>query len=368
MSRLTRIRIEGFRSLRSVDLELGPVTVLIGANGSGKSNLLSALRMVSMMRTGSLRAFVAESGFAASLLHYGPARTPELGLSLDFAQEQGTNTYAVRLAYTADDHFAFREEAIGWQAEGQEPLPPFQLGSYHTESRLDDAQIGPAAKTAKAVSYCLRGLTFFHFHDTSMTSHLRRAARKDDNRFLRSNGSNLPAFLHRLMTSEDEGEQKAWRRINRLIQRAAPAIKSLVPSAVGDSVRLNWIDDQDAEFGVHQLSDGTLRAIALITALSQPSELLPRFMSIDEPELGLHPAVLGLLAGLIRSVSARCQVLVATQSPALLDHFCPEEVVVTERGAGETTFHHLDPAALATWLERYTLSELFDKNVLGGRP
>ena len=116
------------------------------------------------------------------------------------------------------------------------------------------------------------------------------------------------------------------------------------------------------------ISDGTLRCIALFTALGQPVESLPAFLSIDEPELGLHPAALGILASLVRSTSTHAQILLATQSPALLDLFDPQDVVVAERAQGATTFRRLDPDQLAGWLEDYSLSELYDKNVLGGRP
>jgi predicted ATPase len=133
-------------------------------------------------------------------------------------------------------------------------------------------------------------------------------------------------------------------------------------------VRLDWIDDQDQRFGAHQLSDGTLRAIALITALAQPTEKLPRFITIDEPELGLHPAAIRLLAELARSVSRHTQVMFATQSTEFLDHFEPDEVVVVERKDGHSVFKRLPVDELAGWLEDYSLSDVFDKGLIGGRP
>lgn len=188
---------------------------------------------------------------------------------------------------------------------------------------------------------------------------------------MRSDGSNLAAFLWHLHESTEEEDRIAWRRINQLVRRIAPVVKELRPvptTGKGRSVRLDWVDDQDQLFAVHQLSDGTLRAIALITALAQPSGRLPRFISIDEPELGLHPAAISILADLARSVSRHCQVLFATQSAAFLDHFQPEEVVVVERDRGVTTLRRLDAGDLREWLEDYSLSEIFDKGVVGGRP
>ncbi len=125
-------------------------------------------------------------------------------------------------------------------------------------------------------------------------------------------------------------------------------------------------------FFAHHLSDGTLRFIALATALLQPDP--PEILSLDEPELGLHPYAITLLASLVRSVSRRRQVIVATQSVTLLDELAePDEVIVverkgSEREGSESVFRRLDPEALRGWLEDYTLGELWEKNVLGGRP
>jgi len=364
---LQRIHVAGFGSLRDVTLEPGRLTVLIGANGSGKSNLLRALRMVPLMRTGSLQRFVAESGGASSLLHYGSKRTQTIEVTLDFTQGDRRNRYAARLGFASGDKLMFLDETVGYARAPGVEMALTSLGAGHWESRLRDAaQEGDP--TARAVNWWLSQLTFYHFHDTSMTSALRTLARPEDDRYLRSDGSNLAAYLARLERAETEAEGKAWRRINRLVARIAPGVKSLSPAAVGSGVRLDWTDDQDQRFGAPQLSDGTLRAIALVTALAQPTEHLPRFMSIDEPELGLHPAAIALLAELARSVSRHTQVLFATQSTAFLDHFEPDEVVVVERADGGTTLRRPDLDALRDWLSDYTLSEVFDKGVIGGRP
>jgi predicted ATPase len=218
-------------------------------------------------------------------------------------------------------------------------------------------------------------MSFYHFHDTSLASCLRQHAVGSQDRFLHSEGRNLAAFLYRLKQGRTPADDAAWRRISTLVPRMAPGIAALCPTGVaadGDPpsrVRLDWLDDRGETFGVQDLSDGTLRAIALVTALAQPATpTSPAFISIDEPELGLHPAALSLIAGLVRSVSARCQVVLATQSPALLDEFSPDQVVVCERRDGQTVLQRLDPLALAGWLEDYTLSQLYDKNLLGGRP
>jgi predicted ATPase len=215
---------------------------------------------------------------------------------------------------------------------------------------------------------------FFHFHDTSFQSPLRQNGRQADSKYVRSDGSNLAAYLYRLKQSTSDDARAAWALLEGLVRRVAPFIKTLEPDLVepdqGDAsaVRLYWHDEKAYRFDVHDLSDGTLRAIALFAALTQPPGTRPKFITIDEPELGLHPAALSIFAGLVRSASAHSQILVATQSPALLDEFAPDEVIVAERRGGESGLERLDPKELEAWLEDYSLSQLYDKNVLGGRP
>ncbi len=372
-TRLNRIRVAGFRSLRKVELDLAPVTVLIGPNGSGKSNLLSVLRMIPLMRTQSLRRFVGEQGGASSLLHYGAGTTRELTVSLEFLNGDKTNAYSARLGYAAGDSFVFLDEEASYSAPPK-PFAAVSLGAGHAESRLSEGAKEPNATTVKAVDSLVSRLGFFHFHDTSPTSPLRQNSRQADDRYLRSDGSNLASFLYRLRWSEADGTRQAWNLISGLVQRVAPYIKEIVPDLVNaqkgeaSAVRLYWLDERDHRFDAHDLSDGTLRAIALITALCQPSANRPSFVTIDEPELGLHPAAVSLFVSMVRSISPQCQVLIATQSPALLDEFEPEEIVVVERAGGETQFKRLVPNELSAWLEDYSLSELYDKNILGGRP
>jgi predicted ATPase len=363
---LSRITIEGFRSLRSIDLHLGRTNVLIGPNGAGKSNLLSVLRMVPLMHTQSLRRFVGEHGGASALLHYGSGITRELSLRLEFTSGAKRNAYSARLGYAAGDSFIFLDESAEYQGPGANEPKTVPLGAGHAESRLSEVAMS-GDTTVRAVDTLLGRMSFFHFLDTSPTSPSRQSARQSNDRYLRSDGCNLAAFLYQLKSSGAADMRKSWNLINGLVRRVAPFIKTLDPDLIDpaqpetSSVRLFWVDERDHRFDTHDLSDGTLRAIALITALAQPSASLPQFISIDEPELGLHPSAITLLVSLVRSVSSRCQVLLATQSPALLDEFEAEEVIVVERNLGETNFKQLDSKDLAAWLEDYSLSELYDK-------
>lgn len=381
-ARLSRVRIKGFRSLADVTFEPGPVNVLIGPNGSGKSNLLQFLRMAAMLRTRSLGLFTGRAGSASTLFHYGTQHTKEIECELEFdVGLPGTSRYRAAWQLAAGERLVFSKEELGLKARGQDAWETADLGAGHFESAVKETAKTSRDVVARHFNWCLKGLTFFHFHDTSTTSLLRANARIADGDYLRSDGSNLAAYLHALRHSEDEDDQVAWRRIGSLLQQVAPFVKELKPTPVSaggtpqvretsdsGTVRLHWIDERDERFGPEHFSDGTLRLLALITALTMPARRMPSFVSIDEPELGLHPAALALFAELVRDASKQTQIVLATQSPALLNLFEPEEVVVCERSAGASTLRRLRRQDLEEWLKQYSLAELFDKGVLGGRP
>jgi predicted ATPase len=133
---------------------------------------------------------------------------------------------------------------------------------------------------------------------------------------------------------------------------------------------LEWTERgrPDTPWKAHVLSDGTLRFICLATLLLQPPQLMPDIILIDEPELGLHPYAINLLAQMLKRAAETKQVIVSTQSVELLNAMAPEDVVVAGRDNGATTLKRLDSADLTDWLEDYSLGELWKRNVLGGRP
>jgi predicted ATPase len=208
----------------------------------------------------------------------------------------------------------------------------------------------------------------FHFDDTSLEAPVRRSVYLEDNQALRSDGGNRAALLYRYKRTHE----LTYRRIVAAVRKLAPWFDdfALAPSKLDrHSVLLNWrAKGSAALFGPHQLSDGTLRAMALITLFLQPKADLPDLILVDEPELGLHPHAIELVAGLARAASTQCQVVLATQSTTLVDHFEPEEVVVAELRQGASQFRRLDRSELSDWLRTYSVSELWEKNVIGGGP
>jgi predicted ATPase len=167
---------------------------------------------------------------------------------------------------------------------------------------------------------------------------------------------------------EKHGDQ--YRQIVGAIRMVAPFFRDfqLRPYPLNEQkIQLEWSEaGSDAYFNAHSLSDGTLRFMCLATLLLQPSP--PSTIVIDEPELGLHPFAIQVLASLVQSASLRTQVIVSTQSVTLVNHFMPGDVIVVDREGGQSTFARLSEQSMSTWLEDYGLGDLWEKNVLGGRP
>ncbi|HEX6042432.1 MAG TPA: AAA family ATPase [Longimicrobium sp.] len=310
---------------------------------------------------GNLQIFVARGGGATSLLHGGASVTPEIAATLNFLDVD----YQLRLAHAAQDTLVFSEEAISCRIPSDDRIAWIPWGGGHRESILAQATDLPFVENESALRTFLRECIVFHLHNTSETARIRQRWSVTDSLVLKEDGANLAPFLLRLR----ERHPAHYRRITETLRQIAPFFADFELVLESDTVLLRWRElGNDLVFGPHQASDGTLRAMALVALLMQPGEQMPSIIILDEPELGLHPRAISVLAGLLQTASMHSQVIVATQSPVLLDHFEPEQVIVAEREGAESVFRRLDRFTLEAWLEEYTLSDLWDKNVLGGRP
>ena len=365
-SQLTSIELHGYKSIRRLDgFAFGRINVLIGPNGAGKSNLISFFRLLSWMMSGELQRHVGKAGGASALLHDGAAKTPQMQAKLTFLTEQGTNDYEIRLFHAAADTLIFADEKFRFSNKASGTKAPWtQLSAGHKESRIIElADQGNA--TAKTLRWLIQQCVVYQFHNTSDTARIRQSWSVDDNLYLKEDGANLAPFLLRLR----ETRPQAYARIVGTLRQIAPFFADFILEPSDGNLLLRWRETgSDIFFGPQQASDGTLRVMALVALLLQPVDSLPRVLILDEPELGLHPFAVKVIAGLLRSASEHVQVLLSTQSTAFIDQFEPAEIVVVDRAQRESLFHRLDPDALKDWLDEYSLSALWEKNVLGGRP
>ena len=206
----------------------------------------------------------------------------------------------------------------------------------------------------------------YQFHDTSDESRFKQSWDVTDNRFLRSHGANLAAVLHYLENEESD----RFRLICRHVGRILPGFDRFVLEERYGKVSLRWSTrHSDKTFGAHLTSDGSLRFFALVTLLNLPPEMLPDVILLDEPELGLHPTAVDLVAEMVKAVGRARQVIVATQSPLFVDAFDLDVAIVADLNQGATVLRRLDPAQYAKWLEQdYSPGRLWTRNLLGGSP
>ncbi len=362
MPPLKSITVRGYKSIRSLEsFELRRMNLLIGANGAGKSNFISVFRLLTELFERRLQLFVQEQDGPDALLFGTRKRTDRLDAEFYFAR----NGYRFTLV-PAGKRLIFDCEETYFKGS----YPKIRShGSGHDEAQL------PVASEKKdsflgRVRPAVQSWRIYHFHDTSTSSPIRQAQAVRDNLRLKPDGGNLAAYLRHLR----ERFPAQYQKIVEVVRRVAPFFGDFVyREDPGEQIELEWLqaDDPDTVFGPRQLSDGTLRFICLATLLVQPIRIgpvQPATILIDEPELGLHPYALSVLAALMRQASESRQLIVSTQSVELVNEFQPEDVIVVSRRDGASELERLDAERLREWLEDYALGDLWKMNVLGGRP
>lgn len=316
---IKKLRLEGYKSYSPAhpfDMSLGAITVLLGANGAGKSNLLSLFR--------SLKNDDGGSTFGVMSFYGSIARTKKISAT-----------------FTADDD-SVSELLVNWH----------------------DGSI------SKEVRGTLPRATVYQFNNTSPTSAMKQAVSVYDCAELHEDGSNLAAVLKRL---RDEFPPY-YKRIVAQMRRVMPQFGDFDlddPRDEGNAI-LCWTDRAfpGVKFNPNQLSDGSLRFLALVTLMLLPRQMLPEVVVLDEPEIGLHPKALLLLHGVIEVASENCQIILSTQSSTFVNLFAAEEIIVVERDVVEgcSVAKRLDVAGLQTWLDEFSIAEIWEKNLFGGNP
>ena len=366
-TKLQEVTIKGYKSIafdKPVTLKLGDVSILLGANGAGKSNIISFFRMLSYMMSKSFGKYVEISGTSNALLHYGVKRTRIMSGELKFADKKSIDTYSFSLTNAAPDRLIITEERILWHRNGEEKPYEIALEPNFKESALAESDDPVAKSIFQMLSYC----KVYQFHDSSAEGPLRQVCPVETANYLQSHGNNLPSFLLFLR----ENYKNSYQRIVDYVRDVVPQFQDFYLEPVNGFVSLRWLDNSatDYRFNAYQFSDGSIRFIALAALLLQPARTMPNVIILDEPELGLHPYAITQLAEMIKDASIHTQIIIATQSKDLVDHFDIGNISVVEmdKETQATSVTHLSDKEYHLWLQKYTVSELWDKNIIGGRP
>lgn len=368
MTQIQNLTVKGYKSIAKLEnFALRPLNVLIGANGAGKSNFIGLFKFLHAMYEQQLQLYVQKQGGIDAFLHFGRQVTPRMEMAFWFPVERATHVqqgYRFSLAPSADNRLLFESEECRFFGSSEMPVmnPDFSLGRGHAEAKLKDAQDQRSNHVRPAVS----SWRVYHFHDTSDTAVVKRIHPANDNLRLKPDAANLAPYL--LMLHRRHPQE--YRRIVETIRLVLPFFDDFLHRMGDEYVQLEWLQagHPDTPFKAHLLSDGSLRFICLVTLLLQPVALLPDTILIDEPELGLHPYAVNVLADIFKQVAEDRQLIVSTQSVELINELSPDDVIVVDQENGASTFKRLNEAELADWLQDYALGELWKRNILGGRP
>ena len=360
--RLDRLRVAGFKSIEQLDVRLKDLNILIGANGAGKSNFIGVFRFVNQILHKNLQFYVSQQLGADKLLFFGRKRTEAIHIDVEFT----LHDYSLTLAPDAAGGLLLQNETLRYSKDKGDLLRVtrgYQLGAAGArESGLPNRPTTGAP--AGQVAAYLSDWKVYHFHDTSESAKVKQPGRIGETDILLPQADNLAAFLRSIR------ETFAYRLIVQTIQRVAPFFQDFVLEPENGNlslIRLRWRHrGADDTFDASDFSDGTLRFICLATLLLQPR--LPTILLLDEPELGLHPYALQLLAGMMRTAASKTQIIASTQSVTLANQFSWEALIVVDRVADASRFRRLEAKEVEQWLDDYAIGELWEKNILGGTP
>ena len=365
MATIKKLTILGYKSIKELkDFQLSPrLNILIGANGAGKSNFISYFRFLNAIINERMQLTTNKLGGADKIFYNGIKNTKHFSSQVYFAD----NGYFFDLTPGDSGRLLFEKEQIYFDGPNY-GVSKSKIGSGNEETKLTSFK-GQGWEHKAVYSFitpALKSWIIYHFHDTSDTASVKQFCEINNNIVLESDAGNLAAFLYRLRSEKPVH----YKSILKATQRIAPFLKDFIlrPNPLRKStIQFEWQGkESDQPFTASQLSDGTIRFICLATVLLQPEP--PKTIIIDEPELGLHPYALSVLGSLLRSTSSRCQIILSTQSVQLVNEFEPEDIVVVDRENGQSTFKKLSDQNLKEWLDNYSMGELWEKNVFGGRP
>lgn len=359
---LRHVKIHGFKSIAQLNMPLDKVNILIGANGAGKSNFVSLFTFLSHLAQEKLRHYVKIEGGAERFFHFGTRHSQQIIVEL----QVGNHAYHVKFSPNlTDDALVFEEEYCASPASTQK--------WYLSPKRGESGFASDTSANSDGVQKYLEECRVYHFQDTSSQASFKKTQKLVDYAFLQKDAANLAPFLYHLKKNSNAEYRRAYQQIVKAIQSVAPFFHDFYLNPTGDNgdgnILLRWTHTHhEAPFSAHVFSDGTARFICMATLFLQPRDLRPDTIILDEPELGLHPAALEILADIIQTVSQETQVICSTQSVTFANFFEPEDFIVVDAEKGVSTFRRLEPAQFEPWLEEYGMGDVWSKNLIGGRP
>ena len=364
LERIESVHIKGFRSLADVTLDgLGSPTMLLGQNGAGKSNLMCFFGMLRAMSRLQAGHFVLQEGGANDQLFAGSKQTSRIDATVSVRTKFGSGEFSFTLKHIGGDRLAIANEQINFDAHGldAERYAPYNITESGFFLVARSAGVPRTKEAAEVIGDCWR----YQFHDTSRDAPIKKRWNVEHNQRLLEHGGNLAPVLLRLRAHHPTNYELTRRHIRRVL----PEFNDFqIDENYGKTI-LRWRGrSTDRTMGAHLTSDGSLRCFCLLTLLNLPDEMLPRIILLDEPELGLHPFATSLVSHMVKSLSQRRQVIVATQSPHFVDAFGLGDIVVLEMRDGRTETKRVNEEDFIQWLDDHSSGELWWRNLLGGYP
>jgi predicted ATPase len=378
---LTRVILENYKSIGRCDVALGPLSFLVGANGSGKSNFLDALRFVADSLRSSLDHAIRDRGGINEVRLRSGGHPTHFGVRLEFSLHSSQRGYyAFRIGALKGGGFVVQKEECSIVGPDTPPVQYTVKQGKVTAS----SQVAPAASSDRLYLVNASGLPEFRPLYEALSSmgfynlnpdEIRDLQPPDAGELLARDGSNLASVLGQLESRSPEMKQ----RVEEYLSKVVPGVQGVAAMAVGSKETLEFRQQAEGSkkpwrFLAANMSDGTLRALGILVALFQSANghrpEVP-LVGIEEPEVALHPAAAGVLLDALRDASQRTQVLVTSHSPELLDdEQIPGETilaVMAERGL--TRIGPLDEVGKSALRDRlYTPGELLRLNPLTPDP
>ncbi|MEH2381014.1 MAG: AAA family ATPase [Nostoc sp.] len=381
MDRFENISVRGFRRLCQVELEMRDLIVMIGANGAGKTSFLDILSTLAASANGKLQETLQFKGGLNEILTRGKAQELEISVSMKVPEEKPLK-YSLTLSPKGLS-YEIRNETLTQQRNPSKPEPfkyieshsldikYFQEGSgllrpnwEHNYLETSLSQVPKMYREPENLRKSLASCTYYGALDVSEKSPIRLPQQMRPAKLPGASGEDLVSCLYDLR----ETDRDRFEMVENVISTAFPDFERLnFPPVAAGTISMTWTDRNFSQpIYVHELSEGTLRFLWLVTLLQ--SQSLTTITLLDEPEVSLHPELLRHLAYLMREASKHTQLIVATHSDRLIRFLKPNEVLICDLEEGEARMTWADTLDLDKWLADYTLDQVWGMNLMGGRP